>query len=528
MRIGSWATIAAAGVLGAAAFTASGIATGPPRAVAQPDAPSVGRAARPFIKHVVVVVMENRTFDNLFGGPAITTPPAPGTPLPLHHPLPPPYPGADSVVPAQVVALATSVPLEQGKVDNTHDAFACLNESTPGRPRFSTARWIAVSQHATPDPAAVCTDPARWFNFFEFVPRSQRTIYWQIARAYGLGDRFFAATSSASYPPHQFIVAGDVSFFMPFEKWIADQPGPGNGCWGPFKPSPGSQYLAPVVGPSVFETNAPVPDYRAACYSRPTYGDRFSKANVSWIHYTTALPTQPPSAPSATGVKPTPIVHAFDGFTNIHAWYRKTLPLPTAYPSTLPSPYPSPAASVHFFETTQILDDAKHGYLPQFAWVKPPCIKQSDHPGANGHQGPNWVGSVINAIGSNRKLWQSTVIFVMWDDWGGFYDHVTPPAPPPNQLGRGARIPFLVVSPYLAHPGRAVHTEGHPGSIMRFANELFDAQPLTAFDRDAPDLTGWFDFHAHLIAHPFVPIAGAAAAPWQNSMCNGSGTELVD
>ena len=97
---------------------------------------------------------------------------------------------------------------------------------------------------------------------------------------------------------------------------------------------------------------------------------------------------------------------------------------------------------------------------------------------------------MINAIG-NSPNWKSTVIFVIWDDWGGFYDHVVPPlAPDPHlrRLGRGVRIPFLVISPYLAKPGGVVSTEGHPGSIMRFADDLYGLQPLTEFDAQAPDL----------------------------------------
>src|SRR5665213_1849713 len=506
MRIGKLAVVVTAGAVAAAAFAVSSSGPGSSGRIAGAQAPSVGLAARPFIKHVVVIVMENRSFDNLFSGSTAT--PQPGHTIPPDQPLP--YHGAASAVPSAIAPFMKTVRIDDPSADNTHNAWACLNESTPGKPRFSSTRWIAVSQHAS-DPAAVCSDTSRNYDFFEFVPQSQRTIYWQIANAYGLGDRFFAATTSASYPPHQFIVAGDASFMLNGEQWVADQPNPGNGCWGP-KQGP---YSVPVVGPSVFEINASVSDRRGACYDRPTYGDGFNAAHTSWTHYTTAIPTPTPGTGSAT--EP-PAVHAFDGFTNIVGWYHSTIPLPQK----------------HFVKTTQILDDAKNGQLPQFAWVKPPCAKQSDHPGngagLGGHNGPNWVGTVINAIGRSRE-WNSTAIFVIWDDWGGFYDHVIPPtAPPSAQLGRGVRIPFLVISPYLAHPGHVVHTVGHPGSIMRFANELFGAAGLTDFDETAPDLTGWFDFHPHMIAHPFVPIAGALGPGrvWENDWCAGSSSELVD
>jgi len=130
-----------------------------------------------------------------------------------------------------------------------------------------------------------------------------------------------------------------------------------------------------------------------------------------------------------------------------------------------------------------IFTDIKNCQLQQISWVIPD-IAWSDHPGASGPAlGPSWVGDIVDAIGSsyagsngNCDYWgypahsgitpQPTAIFIVWDDWGGFYDHALPPAywtgtylgnhnwscPAPNQWGcgytYGFRVPFLVVSEY--------------------------------------------------------------------------------
>ncbi|HEY0381702.1 MAG TPA: alkaline phosphatase family protein [Candidatus Elarobacter sp.] len=461
--------------------SASSTAREPAFTGASPIPPGI--AARRFIKHVVVIVQENRTFDNLFGGVVGPV---------LQKPIP--YAGADATVPAAVAPLLRTTSLDVPGAYGSHDAWACVNQGTP-YPRFSTRQWIAVARHQIGP--AVCTQHDYWF--FHAVPQSQRQIYWEIARAYGLGDKFFAATASASYPPHQFLVTGGAAFGLNGSTFsIADQPEPEGGCFDDYPTS-----SVPVVGATDFFslTLTNLPDSRGHCYDRPTYGDRLDEAGKSWIHYTTALPRD-------SGV--------FDGFINNRKWYRQTQNLMT----------PGSQVATHFAKAMQVLDDA--GSLPQFAWVKPPCIKQSDHPGAGGHNGPNWVGSVINAIGRSPD-WSSTVIFVIWDDWGGFYDHVVPPVNAAGRLGPGVRIPFLVVSPYLAHPGRVTHVTGHPGSIMRFVDELFGLKPLTGFDGTAQELDGWFDFTSANAKRPFVPIAAAAGAGrWNDNMCAGSMLRIAD
>ena len=78
------------------------------------------------------------------------------------------------------------------------------------------------------------------------------------------------------------------------------------------------------------------------------------------------------------------------------------------------------------------------------SWVVP-SGPVSDHPPANIEAGQAYVTSLINAV-MHGPDWDSTAIFLAWDDWGGFYDHVTPPSV--DQNGYGLRVPALVISPY--------------------------------------------------------------------------------
>jgi phospholipase C len=106
---------------------------------------------------------------------------------------------------------------------------------------------------------------------------------------------------------------------------------------------------------------------------------------------------------------------------------------------------------------TNILSDVSSGNLPMVSWVIPDS-HDSDHPWSSHgvDDGPAWVATVVNAIGSS-KYWDSTAIVILWDDWGGFYDH-EPPAFLDDAGGLGFRVPMLVVSPYVS-AGTVAHTQ---------------------------------------------------------------------
>lgn len=87
----------------------------------------------------------------------------------------------------------------------------------------------------------------------------------------------------------------------------------------------------------------------------------------------------------------------------------------------------------------------------------------------------------------NSSLWASTAIVLVWDDFGGFYDHVVPPAQPINaQIGYGSRVPALVISPY-ARPGYVDHTMYSFPSVLKFVEDIFGLPTLTSMDSQSID-----------------------------------------
>ena len=117
---------------------------------------------------------------------------------------------------------------------------------------------------------------------------------------------------------------------------------------------------------------------------------------------------------------------------------------------------------------TKILTDLPK-QLAAVTWITP-TGKDSDHPNSDSDTGPSWVANIVNAIGQS-PYWNSTAIVVLWDDWGGWYDHVSPPQL--DYLGLSYRVPMLVISPY-AKKGYVSHTQFEFGSILKFTENVFN------------------------------------------------------
>jgi phospholipase C len=134
---------------------------------------------------------------------------------------------------------------------------------------------------------------------------------------------------------------------------------------------------------------------------------------------------------------------------------------------------------------TQILTDAAAGNLPDVTWVAPRLVN-SDHAQVKTHVGggPDWVASVVNAIGQS-PAWKSTAIFITWDDWGGFYDHVAPPAV--NTFGYGLRVPGLVISAY-ARRGYIDHqTLSHDAYVKFIEDDFLNGERIDPKTDGRPD-----------------------------------------
>jgi phospholipase C len=117
-----------------------------------------------------------------------------------------------------------------------------------------------------------------------------------------------------------------------------------------------------------------------------------------------------------------------------------------------------------------------------------PSGANSQHNGWSMATGDNWIGKVVGAI-MNGPQWQSTAIFITYDDCGCFYDHVAPPA------GDGPRVPMVIVSPY-AKPGYTDSTPATSASMLAFVEHVFGLPALGGADATSYDFAGAFSFGA--------------------------------
>ena len=136
-----------------------------------------------------------------------------------------------------------------------------------------------------------------------------------------------------------------------------------------------------------------------------------------------------------------------------------------------------------------LIRDIRADRLPAVTWVTP-RFELSEHPEYSFCHGENWTTRVVNAI-MRSPMWEHTAIFITWDEWGGFYDHVPPVGVDP--FGFGIRVPLLTISPY-AKRGHVDHRLGEFSSILRFIEDNWGLSRLTHRDRRANNLSYNFDF----------------------------------
>ena len=159
-----------------------------------------------------------------------------------------------------------------------------------------------------------------------------------------------------------------------------------------------------------------------------------------------------------------------------------------------------PAAQANFLTADRFRIDLQAGTLPEVSYVVG-APGGSEHPPSSVTVGSNAVAQeIVNPLGSS-PAWPSLALFVTWDDYGGFYDHVAPPQV--DAEGLGFRVPCLVISPY-ARSGYVDHTPYDHCSILRFVEERFGLGTLSARDAAAQPMTGAFDFTSP--PRPFRPI----------------------
>jgi phospholipase C len=326
-------------------------------------------------------------------------------------------------------------------VGHSHTAFLSMYDNG----KMDGADKIVVSCHK----GAQDCPPAN--PQFMYVNPSDVQPYFELAEQYAFADRMFQTNQGPSFPAHQFIISGTSAPTPESDLFAAENPGGlvnaanNTGCTAP------SSEFVKMIDPSGSESQKLYP-----CFDHLTLMDLLDSRRVSWRYY----------APSAGSIwtGPNAIQHLRFG----RDWDNVVLNPP------------------------QILTDIANRRLANVSWVMPGGLS-SDHPSINDGSGPSWVASIVNAIG-NSRYWDNTVIFITWDDWGGWYDHVAPPIV--NSYEFGFRVPLIVVSPF-AKPGYVSHETHDFGSILKFIEEVYRLPSLGYADEFADDLSDCFDFHRH-------------------------------
>jgi len=375
--------------------------------ISQPDKHGGGGGGGGQIQHVVIIVQENRSFDNLFWN----------------------FPGADSKTSCALDHLGHCISMAQQPLfeqyDLSHSPSACQGDYDNGR----VDGWDL-------EPTAEKKANGFAYEPYQYTNESDIQIYWQLAQQYTLADRMFQSNCGPSFPAHQMLIAGTMGYDdNPTRPWGCD---------------------------NTSFTKAQI------CYDYQTLGDMLDQARLSWKYYS-------PGGNDGGNVNNLSIWQAYQAINHIR--------------------FGNDWRNGDIADTPQFFTDVQNGQLPAVSWIVPTGVN-SDHAGSgefgtkSDDKGPQWVASIVDAIGQS-SAWNSTAIFITWDDWGGWYDHVAPQQI--DQNGLGFRVPLIVVSPF-ARTNYVSHTQHEFGSILHFTEEQFGLPSLGTRDQSADDLSDCFNF----------------------------------
>ena len=162
----------------------------------------------------------------------------------------------------------------------------------------------------------------------------------------------------------------------------------------------------------------------------------------------------------------------------------------------------NPQLMEHLVPLGDFYNDIRDQRLPAVSWIVP-TMEDSEHPPADAMQGMWHITHLINAV-MRSPYWKDSVIILVWDDFGGFYDHVPPPDV--DRYGFGPRVPTLIISPY-SRAGSVCHTRFDFTSPLKLIEVRYGLKPMTERDRDSNDMLGCFDFQQTPLAPDIITTA---------------------
>jgi phospholipase C len=410
-------------------------------ALAQPAISGADAAAladaREHLKHVVIIMQENRSFDTYFGT----------------------FPGADGLPRDAQGKFTTCVPLEvhdpaKGCVRPFHDTLL-INDGGPHAYYSFVEDWDGGKmdgfvQQATDGSLPCFKHPNlpkclqyRQHDLMGYHTDAEIPNYWAYARNYMLQDHLFEPVGQMSLGAH----------LMMTSEWVA--------------------HCTDILNPmSCITTTDPL-----AVPPNPRTGTLLTTP-FAWTNLTWLLDHQGVSWKYYLSQGGTPDCDDQDDSDNCDPEIQNASvasiwnPLPgfTTFRQNIQA---NPQYAAHVVDVNQFYIDVAAKNLPAVSWIVP-NYAVSEHPPASIVVGMNYVTSLVNTI-MRSDYYNDTVIFIAWDDWGGFYDHVNPPVVDQTvdgeSFGYGFRVPGLVISPYVT--GRFDHQILSFDAYNRLIEDLF-------------------------------------------------------
>jgi len=397
--------------------------------------------ARAKIQHVIVINQENRSFDHYFG----TFPGADGIPTDggsptVCNPVPdggacayPFHDRADRNGGGPHSAAAFTTCLAGGKMDG-----------------FVKSADVAGKKGA----CKVAGDPdclqGSDIGVMGYHDNGEIPNYWAYASNFTLLDHMFEPVASYSLPDHLFMVSAWSATCTPANNpmgCVSDLSNPGNGAH---------------TGTSNAKPEPPNPEF---AWTDVTY--LLHKAGVSWKYFVAS--GKEPDCEDGEAECDAGVQHYLNpGYWNVLPWFDDVQ---------------SDNEVGNIADTTTFFTDLNAGKLASVNWIIP-SDELSEHPTALVSTGQAYVTSIVNAV-MQSPFWDSTVIFITWDDWGGFYDHVVPPTADAN--GYGFRVPAITISPWVK-PHQIDHQVYSQDAYLRFIEDVFvDGARLDPANDGRPD-----------------------------------------
>lgn len=419
------------------------------------------------IEHIVVLYLENRSFDNLFGlfpgarglADAAAAPlqadPQSGRPLAALPPVMDSHarPAAVDVrFPAQLPnrpwLIDDYVPQRDRTPDLIHEFYTHQRQIHGGR-----NDWFAALSDAG----------GLTMGYHDM--RGSRL--WALAQEFTLADNFFQAAFGGSFLNHMWLACACTPEFKdaPADVRIQLDDQGAVRRKGPVTPD---GYAVNTIHPRGGPHKAGLdPMLMAPPQTAVTIGDRLSEKGIDWAWYSGGWDR------AEAGDAPEDFQYHHQPYAFFANYARGTA-----------------ARAAHIRDDSRFAVDLAAGRLPQVAFVKPRGL-ENQHPGyANLLDADRYAGDLVDAI-RRSPYWAKTAIVITYDEFGGFWDHVAPPSG--DRWGPGSRIPAIVVSPF-ARKGYVDHSQYDTTSILKTIELRFGLAPLGTRDAAMLPLLGAFDF----------------------------------